>query len=252
MKKNNRVNEIGTNFQGLKMTIVKYNNKNDIDIEFENGFIVKNRHYSDFKNGSIKNLMYPSVLGVGYLGGNKYPISINRRITLEYDKWYRMLSRCYSESELKKFPTYKDCCVCEEWLNFQNFAKWFKENYYEIPNQIMCLDKDILFKHNKVYEPSKCCIVPNDINVLFTKTNSKRGDYPIGVCWNENHNAFSSQMSKENKILHLGYFNTYQEAFYKYKYEKEKEIKRQAEKYKQYLPINVYNAMLNYEVEIDD
>lgn len=51
------------------MKIVAYRNKRDIDIQFEDGVIVEHRKYSDFKAGAIKNLMLPSVCGVGYLGG---------------------------------------------------------------------------------------------------------------------------------------------------------------------------------------
>ena len=43
------------------------------------------------------------------------------------------------------------------------------------------LDKDILVKGNKIYSPDTCCFVPKEVNTVFTKRQSKRGDYPIGV-----------------------------------------------------------------------
>ena len=92
-----------------------------------------------------------------------------------------MLTRCYSDKYKKKKPTYEDCKVYEELLNFQNFAKWDSENYYEIEGETMCLDKDILVKHNKIYSPETCVYVPNTINVLFTKSDKIRGNTPIGV-----------------------------------------------------------------------
>lgn len=166
---NERLGEKNYNNQGLLMEIIKYNGKRDVDIKFEDGFISKNRRYDEFKNGQIKDLMYPSVFNKGYIGGDKYKVSKNGKATLEYNKWYGMLSRCYSENELRRFPTYIPCTICDEWLNFQNFAEWLQKNYYEIPNEIMCLDKDILFKRNKIYSPKTCCIVPDNINILFTK-----------------------------------------------------------------------------------
>ena len=87
-----------------------------------------------------------------------------------------MLRRCYDEKLHKKYPTYIDCKVCEEWLNFQNFAKWYYNNYYEIENEKICLDKDILHKGNKIYSPDNCVFVPNNINVLFVKSDKSRGD----------------------------------------------------------------------------
>lgn len=234
------------------MKIIAYRNKRDIDIQFEDGVIVEHRKYSDFKAGAIKNLMFPSVCGVGYLGGNKYEVSINRKPTMEYDKWYRMLRSCYSDKEKQRFPTYEKCTVCDEWLNFQNFAEWIQGNYYEIPGEIMCLDKDILFKGNKIYSPSKCCIVPNNINILFTKSDSARGEFPIGVSWHRSHGSYIAQMNRDGKLIHLGEYNNPIDAFNKYKIEKENEIKRQANKYKEFLPSNIYEALMKYKVDIND
>lgn len=249
---NERLGETNYNCQGLSMKIVRYNGKRDVDVEFENGFISKHRVYDDFKNGAIKNLMYPSVFNIGYIGGDKYKVSKNGKITLEYNKWYGMLNRCYSENRLHRFPTYNLCTVCDEWLNFQNFAEWIDNNYYQIPNEVMCLDKDILYKRNKLYSPKTCCIVPNNINVLFTKSDAARGKYPIGVSWHVLKKCFVTQMNVEGELVHLGEFSNPTDAFKVYKFEKEKEIKRQANKYKKYLPKHVFNALLNYEVEIDD
>ena len=45
----------------------------------------------------------------------------------------------------------------------------------------MQLDKDILIKGNKEYNPNTCCFVDIRLNSLFTKDNAMRGKYPIGV-----------------------------------------------------------------------
>ncbi|WP_291632131.1 hypothetical protein, partial [Clostridium sp.] len=42
------------NNQGLKMTIISYRNNNDIDIQFEDGTIIYNKSYGNFKKGNIK------------------------------------------------------------------------------------------------------------------------------------------------------------------------------------------------------
>lgn len=252
MQKIDRTGETRINNQGSNMKIIVYRNKRDIDVQFDNGYISEHRRYDDFKRGAIKNLKFPSVCGIGYIGGQEYKVSNNRKTTIAYDKWYRMISRCYSDKEKERFPTYEKCTVCNEWLNFQNFAEWLKQNYYQVPNEVMCLDKDILFKGNKLYAPNKCCIVPDNINILFTKSDAIRGEYPIGVTWNKSHSCFVAHMNKNGKLLQFGEFDNPTDAFYKYKIEKEKEIKRQANKYKKYLPVNVYKALIKYEVEIND
>lgn len=152
----------------------------------------------------------------------------------------------------KKHPTYQEVVVCEEWHNFQNFAKWYYENYYEVNGERMELDKDILYKNNKVYSPETCFIVPQRINNLFVKTNAKRGSCPIGVHEHKNGTyVVQCEFNKERK-RYLGCYQTKEEAFYVYKHEKEKYIKEVAEEYKGLIPNELYNAMYNYKVEIND
>ena len=57
----NRTGEVGYNNQGLKMTIVEYRNNADIDVQFEDGNVIKNKEYRNFKNGLIKNPNYKDV-----------------------------------------------------------------------------------------------------------------------------------------------------------------------------------------------
>ena len=156
-----------------------------------------------------------------------------------------MMQRCYGNENR---PTYKDVFVCEEWHNFQNFAKWFDDNYYEINDEMIELDKDILFKGNKIYSPETCVFAPQPINLLFR--HADRGEYPIGVEYVKLKNtkkcyrAVFSQLDK--------YYLTPEEAFEFYKEHKEMYIKEVADKYKKYIPKKLYNAMYNYQVEIID
>lgn len=162
-----------------------------------------------------------------------------------------MLKRCYDKNWKQKHPTYKDCTVCDEWHNFQNFAQWYEENYYEIPGEIMQLDKDILIKGNKVYSPDTCCFVPGDINSLFIKSDEIRGNLPIGVTKEKDKYMAQCQNTLGYK-RRIGLFNTPEEAFDAYKKRKEKIIKEIANKYKEYIPDKLYKAMYNYEVEWED
>ena len=134
-----------------------------------------------FKNNIMKrrmeNMNNKLIYGVGICNKGKYNASINRKHTKCYTVWFAMLQRCYSDKYHEKHPTYIDCQVYKDWLYFQSFAKWYHENYYEIIGQKMALDKDILCKGNKIYSPETCIFVPQSINLLFTKTDAKRGEY---------------------------------------------------------------------------
>ena len=69
-----------------------------------------------------------------------------------------------------KYSTYEKCSVCEEWHNYQKFLlNGFAKNYYEIAQERMEIDKDILVKNNKIYSPDTCVFVPRRINSLLIK-----------------------------------------------------------------------------------
>lgn len=148
--------------------------------------------------------------------------------------------------------SYKACSVCDEWLDFQNFAVWYENNIYHINDERMCLDKDILVKNNKIYCPDRCCFVPNHINMLFTKVNKSRGKYPVGVYYDNRIDKYIAKCKSDGKSIYLGSYNTVEEAFIHYKIFKENEIKRVALLYEKYLPLNVFKALINYKVDIND
>lgn len=249
-----RTGEVNYNKHGSKMIIYKYMTSENIDVYFPKyDWVAKHVQYNNFKRGYIKCPYEKSVYGVGHIGEGKYKVSENGKETEVYKIWKGVLRRCYVSRIHEKHPTYKDCEMCEEWHNFQNFAKWYEENYYEIEGEKMCLDKDILFKGNKLYSPNTCVFVPHNVNSLFTKGDSVRGELPIGVAIDKRHNKYQAQCRTQyNKRKWLGYYNTPQEAFQSYKQFKENLIKQVADKYKSYIPEKLYDAMYRYEVEIDD
>lgn len=252
-----RTGEKGINNFGSEMIIVEYSKWDNIDVYFpEYNYTVKNREYTTFKKGKIKCPYEPRTYGIGYLGEGKYKASENGKDTRVYKTWRNMLQRCYDKKYHKKYPTYIGCEVCNEWLNFQNFAEWDKDNYYIIEGEQMHLDKDILIKHNKIYSPDTCIFVPERINILFTKCDNARGKSVIGVTpVNEKYmarcNIFNPKTGK-SKREYLGIYDTELEAFKVYKYYKEENIKEVTDYFKGQIPERLYNGLYNYEVEITD
>lgn len=257
-KEINRIGERNYNNFGSEMVIVNYNGCMDIDVYFpEFDWIFKHAKYNNFKKGEIKCPYERRFYNVGYLGEGKYKVSENGKNTRVYDTWKAMLQRCYSEKEHERHPTYIGCEVYEGWHNFQNFAKWYKDNYYEVGNEKMCLDKDILFKGNKIYSPDTCIFVPETINKLFIKNDKNRGESVIGStpCKNGKYQAQCNIINPEtgkSKQEYLGLYDSQEKAFQVYKYHKERNIKQIADYYKIHIPQKLYDAMYNYEVEIDD
>ena len=55
MNTNSRIGETNKNTKGYLMKIIKYINSKNIDVIFEDGSVVHNKRYGDFKKGNIKN-----------------------------------------------------------------------------------------------------------------------------------------------------------------------------------------------------
>lgn len=237
---------------GHKMVITEYENKNNVVVHIPEYNYSTKAYYSQFKNRTITTPYDRTKYGIGFIGEGKYKVRINGKLTNEYNTWSNMMARGYDEKYKKKSPTYEDCTVCEEWHNFQNFAKWYEENYYEVENEKMNLDKDILVKRNKKYSPDTCMFVPSTINRVFTKRQNDRGKFLIGVSWDKSCECFKAYCSTLNKREYIGSYNNEFKAFLAYKYFKEKYIKKIAEKYRGAIPERLYIAMYNYEVETED
>ena len=373
-KRDDRVGEININNQGLKMTIIKYNKYGDIDVEFEDGYIAKNKSYQSFKKGEIKNINFkattrkpltnrigeintnnqgesmriveykdshniivefedgerrecdyksfkegsllhphydydktgeerinnfgskmiiiayrkaididvyfpeydwcvktsynnflkrdikcpyePRTFGVGYLGEGKYQPIINKKKNLAYKYWISMMERCYSKDFQNKHSSYIKSTVCEEWHNFQNFAEWFYENYYEIKGEKMQLENNILMKGNMIYCPEYSIFAPVRINNLFVKMlNSSDRNGLIGTRKLSN-GKYGWQCSYINELGEYkratGTCNTEEEAFELYKEFKENYIKQVADEYYGLIPRELWKAMWEYEIEITD
>lgn len=258
-KKIDRTGETRLNNFGSQMIIVEYRMSKDMNVYFpEYDWTAESVEYGQFKKGNVKCPYEKRVYGHGYLGEGKHKASENSKGTKCYDAWWHMLGRCYNPKYHEKEPTYKGCTVSKEWLNFQNFAEWYYNNYYEIEGQQMALDKDILVKGNKIYSSDTCVFVPQNINMLFVKCDKSRGNLPIGVYYKKRTGKFQAYCSvynfEENKSekIHLGYYDTPEKAFEVYKQFKEQNIKEVAEYYKGKIPKKLYDAMCGYEVDIDD
>lgn len=242
--KMHRVGEKYTTNQGYEVEIVKYNSHDSVDVMFEDGNIV-NVQYGHLKRGSVENYNHKSICNVGFKGYGEYKTKNNSVKTKVYIVWVGMIKRCYDAS-IKTNISYQDCSVDERWHNFQNFAKWFYDNYTEGWE----LDKDILIKGNKVYSPETCLFVPAEVNQFFKKSKKQRGRYLIGTTFFKQTGKYVAHCSVEGKTKSLGYFYSELDAFYAYKTFKEKLAIELAEKYSN--SPEVHKALLNFKVELTD
>jgi len=143
------------------------------------------------------------VFGIGINDSND-PIKVNGKLTKPYSIWKSILQRCYSNKCHSIHPTYQNCTVCEEWLQYSNFLKWYENNYVEGYH----IDKDILIEGNTIYSLDYCVFIPKELNNLLTDRKSLRGQYKIGVSYIQRDRKFQASISINGKPTNLGYFDS--------------------------------------------
>ncbi|MCS5737505.1 hypothetical protein, partial [Herbiconiux daphne] len=127
---------------------------------------------------SVKDSLKPTVYGMG-IKGEGQPAQINGKMQRPYVIWKDIIRRCYDEKSLALYPTYRECTVCDRWLNYQNFYEDIKHlhGYSEWvlndPQHKMQIDKDIIKPGNKIYCPEYCKFVTATENSLDANSRPK-------------------------------------------------------------------------------
>lgn len=244
---------IGVKFQtnnGI-CTVINYVTYKEVNIIFDGTGFETTTSLSRLKDGKISDPLAKTFAGVGYIGIGEYKTIIDGKRPPYYIRWAGMISRCCAEGGRKVNPSYNDAFINEKWHNLQNYAEWYLNHPYR--NDSWEIDKDILVKDNKEYSEGCCIFVPKYINTMFTKSNSMRDDLPIGVVRTPRSQYYTMICSDsiDGKVTVSG-FKTPEEAFYAYKEQKERVIKKTAKLFKSQLEPRAYDALLNYKVEITD
>lgn len=232
------------NKSGTLMKIIKVLPNDRIIVQFQDEYkFEKEMYYNNFKNGRCKNPYDKLINGVGYIGVGKYKtVETSGKLTRIYVTWHDILVRCYREEIRHLHAAYEGCTMCEKWQNFQNFAKWYEKNYYEIGKGRMHLDKDIIKPGNKIYCPEYCIFVPQRINMIFMSKQNK-DNLPSGIT-RTNTDRYGSMYNTKS----LGTYDTLEEALIPYNKEKMKHIHNVAEEYKGKIPKRLYEVLRNYKL----
>ena len=234
------------------VVVLEYNNTRDVTIKFLNTGNIRKTGTTEIKKGEIRdNEAFPRYM----VGVMDIPNELRRGqpIPREYSIWSGVRQRCYNENIRHLNPSYQEVEMSENFKRYSYFKEWCNKQI-GFDQDGWQLDKDILFKGNKLYSEDTCCFVPPEINSLILKADRIRGEYPVGVYHDTSkiHKRFSARVSKNGKHKRFGSYRTSEEAFYVYKREKEKYIKEIAEKWKDKIDPRVYDALMKWEINIDD
>lgn len=195
------------------------------------------------------------VRGIG-IKGMECPTQSNRKHLKEYKLWSGMLERC-TEACWVKNTSYVGCNVSDNFKYYTYFYHWcqtqvgFKNK--DENGDYWQLDKDLLVKGNKLYSEDTCVFLPRKLNGLFVNCNTVRGSSPLGVYFEKESGKFKVRCAGvDGNRVYLGRFTVERLAFETYKSFKETVVKQLAEKYKDQLDQRAYQALINYEVNIND
>lgn len=166
------------------------------------------------KANNMSFAMRKLMCGVG-INDAKYMIRTTKvksdKICPFYRVWANMLQRCYDERYQAKHPTYRNCTVSGEWLRFSVFRKWMEPQDWKGK----VLDKDILLPGNKHYSSETCIFISPDLNKLLTHFRSSNSGHPVGV--SVNTRGYKARCTYKGKDIHLGTFDTPEQAGEAYK-----------------------------------
>ena len=191
------------------------------------------------------------VYGVGFNDRSR-PTWVDGKIVKEYDLWHSMIQRCYSEKFQNNHTAYKGCSVSNNFLNYSFFYDWCQEQVgfksIDKKGRHYQLDKDILSDKDKTYSETTCVFLPAEINSFFADCGNNKWDYRVGVYFDKHRNKFAT-VCRVDGGKKVGFFNTAQEAFLKYKSVKEALCKELALKWKDEIDHRVFESMMNWEVK---
>lgn len=188
-----------------KIIVKEYLGSDNYKVKFLNSGFETTTSGSCIKIGNIRDVSSTKVFSNGVIGIG-FDKNSDYSKTIEYKTWLPMMTRCEYKRDDEYYGQFS---VCEEWLNFSNFCKDFKEikGYYEMINNThvrYSLDKDYIVPNNTVYSKETCCFIPKDLNSFLQNTTNKGGYKFNGVYRTADTHKFVSSIRINKKTVSLG------------------------------------------------
>lgn len=238
-----RIGEEKLSAYGYRMKPLKYTDELHIEVKFEDGHTVIVPLFQ-FVKGTVRNPNYRVLYNRGYIGEfNNVFEDVNPSI---HCYWKQMFDNCYLISNAIQDSRVIMENVSRDWYSYQNFAAWFKENYYDIPGEEMVISNKIVSDRCNEYSRDTTIFVPKSIVRLIDCANPKSSGHKTYVT--ENVIGYFASLPGSNTLS--GPFRTEFSANMCLMMQVKDEIAKIADKYKQYLPCTVYSALMNYRATI--
>ena len=143
--------------------------------------------------------------------------------------------------------------VCDEWLNFQEFAEWYYRqldrhgDWRSVPFK-WSLSHRLIDPDNREHDRVVCCVAPSPVVKLFNNPSRMDRELPLGVHhFGDRFIAFCSMFGKGQK--HLGVFGTVDAARDAYWSAKCETVQQTATHYRQWLPDFLADRLTRFDLE---
>jgi hypothetical protein len=146
---NKRVGQTSTAINGQKMTIVAYRHYDDIDIQFEDGTVVKNKNCTDFKRGTVKNPVYREKVKKDHIGETNIATNGQKMTIIEY-RDYNDIDVQFEDENIIRNKTYQS--FKEGKIKNSTSDVTFKELCFkhQIPEEKIAAASSFRFKHKEL------------------------------------------------------------------------------------------------------
>lgn len=241
------VGKLYTNNKGSEFKVLRIYSDNTVDIQFTDEMAYTyTTTLSSIRVGETRNPYLTTVKGVGHIGVGPYMSQFRFGATVEYKIWLNILIACYDAHTLNRNNRTVNHVICDEWRNFQVFAKWLVGlGYYD--SSVYTINQSLLGGDSLVYSPETVCYIPISLrNHLGVKWKRGRDDLPQGVQWCKRTKKYNATISMGGAV-HLGRHFKLADAAYAYKLAKEKYVKEVAELHRHELEPRVYEALMRWE-----
>lgn len=160
-------------------------------------------------------------------------------------RYFNMKARCGKKYQDRN-PRYYGTYMCDVWLEGREaYYTWLDKNYYEVDDEQMDIDKDILQYGNKQYHPDLCLIVPHIVNTFYENIEVGK----TSITYSKKTKKYSVKVSDGKKNISANNIDTYNEALDAFCDIKQGILVRMAKSLQDQIPDRVYRAMINTDVK---
>lgn len=128
---------------------------------------------------------------------NNWAIKHDMSRTILYRRWIDMKQRCFNPNCCNyKYYGARGITICDEWLDFKNFAEWSLKNGY---SKELSIDR---INNDGNYEPNNCRWTTKSVQGMSMRHKNSSGY--VGICKHSTDGAWYGRLKINGKCIYTG------------------------------------------------